>query len=134
MILVSACLTGRRCRYDGNDNRDDEIACMAERGEALPFCPEEAGGLETPRAPVELKNGRAFTRDGYDVTDAFTRGAEAALDACSKHHITKAILKARSPSCGCGEIYDGSFTHTVVAGDGITAALLKANGIEVQAR
>lgn len=140
-VLVSACLAGRACRFDGSSNKDDRIGRLVAEGQAVLVCPEEAGGLGTPRPPAEIVGGdghdvlagraRVVTRDGADVTDAYLRGARAALDAARRTGAEVAVLKARSPSCGKGCIYDGSFTNTQARGDGVTTALLEANGIRV---
>ena len=142
MKLVSACLAGFPCRYDGrNLNRNAFVEFLVQKGEAIPFCPEQMGGLPTPRQPAELRGGagdevldgaaRVVNRAGQDVTDAYLRGAREALCACRRFGVTSAILKARSPSCGCGAVYDGTFSHTLRPGDGVTAALLRRNGIPV---
>lgn len=143
MIIVSKCLTGECCRYDGGTKRDEEMIKMVERGEAVAVCPEQLGGLPTPRTPSELTGngddvlagcGCVITKDGRDVTREFIMGAEAALKIALETGAEKAILKARSPSCGCGSIYDGNFSGNIKAGDGVTAALFKRNGIEIETR
>lgn len=132
MILVSACLAGAPCRYDGGANTVPALAELAARGEAVLACPELLGGLPTPRIPSErLPDGRVVNAAGEDVTEAFRRGAEKALAVCKAHGCACAVLKARSPSCGKDLIYDGSFTHTRVPGDGVFAALLRAEGVPV---
>jgi len=140
-VLVSACLLGRSCRYDGSHNRDGALErALAERGCApVPFCPEEAGGLGTPRPPAWLGGGgadavlageaRVVTDQGRDVTDAFLAGAHAALDACRAHGITRAFLKERSPSCGARRTH---VEGALVDGPGVTAALLTSQGILVE--
>lgn len=143
MKIVSACLCGINCRYDGESRQDPEIIEMVNRGEAIPVCPEQLGGLPTPRMPAELTgsgqdvlwgDARALRRDGQDVTEAFIKGAEAALVIAKEYGADEAILKAKSPSCGRGSIYDGSFTGTLREGDGVTAALFERNGIRVRSR
>lgn len=135
MILVSACLAGYPCRYDGRDNRRPDIVAMVRAGEALPVCPEQLGGFSTPRSPCELYGEeRVLSSDGEDKTEAFLKGARAALELCRLYHIDQAILKARSPSCGCGLVYDGTFTGTLREGMGLCAGLLAQNGIEVSSR
>ena len=119
-LLVSACLLGVACRYDGRSKLHPLAQELCRRHEVIPVCGEILGGLPTPRLPSERREGGVFARDGGDVTDAFRRGAEEA-----------AILKERSPSCGSGEIYDGTFTGTVVEGWGVTAELLRREGIPV---
>ncbi|WP_418765050.1 DUF523 domain-containing protein [Mailhella sp.] len=129
--VVSACLAGTPCRYDGRSNLRPEIAELVRRGEAVPVCPEVLGGLPTPRTPSEQKNGRVVAATGEDVTDAFVSGAEAALYIAEEYGCCAAVLKARSPSCGCGRVYDGTFTHTLVDGDGLFAALLRKKGFQL---
>ena len=130
-ILVSACLLGCPCRYDGKSKPNDALLALMEQHTLIPVCPEQMGGLATPRAPAERREGGVFTQAGMDVTVQYRRGAEEALRLAKLYGCTCAILKARSPSCGSGEIYDGSFSRRLIAGDGVTAALLKANGIAV---
>ena len=143
-ILVSACLVGARVRYDGADNYCDNstFVKLLSKGRIITFCPEVASGCSVPRPPVEIVgtnsgagvfNGtsRAMTKDGTDVSDMFISGAEIALDLVLKNNIKIAILKSRSPSCGSSEIYDGSFSRTVIDGYGVTTYFLKQKGIEV---
>ena len=130
-ILISACLLGARCRYDGASKEHPEVLKLAEHHTLVPVCPEQLGGLPTPRTPSERQGDAVCTRDGTDVTEAYRRGAEEALRLCRMLGCQAAVLKERSPSCGCGEIYDGTFTGTLITGDGVTAELLKANGIPV---
>lgn len=108
-----------------------EIADLVARGEAVPVCPEVLGGLPTPRTPSEQQDGRVVSATGEDVTEAFASGAEAALYIAEEYGCCAAVLKARSPSCGCGRIYDGTFTHTLVDGDGLFAALLRKKGFQI---
>ena len=131
-ILVSACLLGAACRYDGRSVPCPTLVEAARRGVRLiPFCPEIYGGLPTPREPAERMGDMVVNRAGEDVTAQYRRGAEEALRLCRLFGCERAILKEKSPSCGSGRIYDGTFTGTLTSGDGVTAALLKANGIEV---
>ncbi len=140
-VLVSACLAGRRCRFDGSANQDDEVASLVAAGRAVLVCPEELGGLGTPRPAAEIVGGdgrdvlagraRVVTHEGRDVTHEYVAGARLALEAAQRSGARRAVLKARSPSCGKGCIYDGTFTRTQTSGDGVTAALLEANDIEV---
>jgi uncharacterized protein YbbK (DUF523 family) len=130
-ILVSACLLGCPCRYDGKSKPNAAVLALMEEHTLIPICPEQMGGLATPRLPAECKDGGVFTQAGIDVTDQYRRGAEEALRLAKLYGCTCAILKERSPSCGSGEIYDGSFSRTLVDGDGVTAALLKQQGIAV---
>lgn len=130
-ILVSACLLGINCKYDGGNNYSKEVEDFLKNYEAIPICPEVMGGLSTPRVGAEQQGDKVFTREGKDVTAQFVKGAEQCLLLAKKFNIKKAVLKARSPSCGSGKIYDGTFTHTIVDGDGVTAKLLKENGVEI---
>lgn len=141
MIIVSACLAGINCKYDGGNNLVPEIRDMVAKGEALPVCPEQLGGAPTPREAAEINgvsgedvlkgNGRVITKSGLDKTDAFIKGAEEVLTLAKLVGATNAILKERSPSCGSGCIYDGTFSSRKLCGKGVTAALLEANGIKV---
>lgn len=130
-ILISACLLGVNCRYDGGGKAIRELAALMELAELIPVCPEILGGLPTPRAASERRDGRVIARDGRDVTEAFQRGAGEARKLAELFGAEFALLKERSPSCGSGEIYDGSFSGRRVAGDGVTAALLKENGVKI---
>ena len=138
MILVSACLCGVNCKYNGKNNLNEEMMELLKSGEALLICPEQMGGLTTPRKPSEIKivndEIKVYMIDGTDVTDNYRRGAEEVLRLAKELNIKKAILKKKSPACGCGEIYDGTFSGTLTKGNGITAALLLENGIEVETR
>ena len=130
-ILISACLLGVCCRYDGGGNPQDWAERLAERHELVPVCPEQLGGLATPREPAERLGDRVVTRSGADVTEAYRRGAQEAVALAGLLGCQAAVLKERSPSCGRGVIYDGSFSHTRIAGDGVTAELLDRAGIPV---
>lgn len=131
MLLISACLLGCACRYDGKSKPNPLAVELARRGLAVPVCPEQLGGLPTPRKPSERQGGRVVMADGRDVTAEYRRGAEEALHLARLYGCTAAVLKERSPSCGKGQIYDGTFTGTLTAGDGVTAELLTAGGIKV---
>ena len=130
-ILISACLLGTCCRYDGASKMHPLIAALAERHTLVPVCPEQLGGLPTPRPPAERRDDRVVTATGTDVTEQYRRGAEETLKLCKLLGCQAAVLKERSPSCGRGQVYDGTFTATLTAGDGVTAALLAAHGIPV---
>ena len=130
-ILVSACLLGCPCRYDGKSKPNDPVLVLMEHHTLIPICPEQMGGLATPRVPAERKDGGVFTERGGDVTEQYRRGAEEALRLARLYGCKYAILKERSPSCGSGQIYDGSFSRRLIDGDGVTAQLLKAHGITV---
>lgn len=129
-ILISACLLGVCCRYDGASRTHPAAEALAERHTLVPVCPEQLGGLPTPRPPAERRGDRVVTQVG-DVTDQYRRGAEETLRLCRLLGCGAAVLKERSPSCGRGVIYDGTFTGTLAAGDGVTAELLCAHGIPV---
>lgn len=138
-VLVSACLLGIECRYNGGHCQVDDL--HLEGAAAVPFCPEEAGGLPTPREPAEIVGGsgddvldgqaRVVTKGGVDVTRMYIAGAQAALELCRCHRIKRAILKSRSPSCGAAAIYDGTFSGRLRPGAGVTGALLRRHGIRV---
>ncbi len=130
-ILVSACLLGCRCRYDGASKKHPLVKRLAERHTLVPVCPEQLGGLPTPRPPAERQNGRVMTREGSDVTEQYRRGAEETLRLCGLLGCEAAVLKERSPSCGRGAVYDGSFSGRLTAGSGVAAELLSAHGIPV---
>ncbi len=127
-MLISACLLGVNCRYDGGTQPIPELDALLERYELIPVCPEQLGGLPTPRTPSELRDGRVVTRDGRDVTDAFLHGADQVCRIAALCGSALALLKARSPSCGHGEIYDGSFTGRLIPGSGVTAQALERMG------
>lgn len=138
-ILVSACLLGLRVRYDGGAKPREAVIRLGERYELVPVCPEQLGGLTTPRPPAEIQGGsgedvldgrtQVLTREGVDVTANFIRGAEECLAAARLFRVVGAVIKARSPSCATGESYDGSFTGRRVSGYGVTSALLARHGI-----
>ena len=144
MILVSACLAGRNVKYNGSNNAVPWLCEWIERHkeQVLLVCPEVMGGLPVPRLPAEIrlcefhdgaphKNRRVVNKAGEDVTEQFLLGAEKVLELVKRHHITSAILKANSPSCSGFYIYDGTFSKTKIAGQGITAALLTEHGVKV---
>lgn len=132
-VLVSACLLGERVRFDGADKlaHHDVLARWLREGRVVRVCPEVAGGLPVPRPPAELRNGLVVTKDGRDVSAELARGAQEALRLVREFGVKVAVLKANSPSCGSGFIYDGTFNGTRVPGDGVTTALLRAHGVEV---
>ena len=132
-ILVSACLLGMSCRYDGTGKREAGLEKLREQGHTLiPVCPEVLGGLPIPRPPAERQpDGRVITQKGQDVTNQYRAGAQRALELAQVHGCTLAVLKERSPSCGRGQIYDGTFSHTLISGSGVTAQLLEEHGIPV---
>ena len=130
-LLISACLLGVPCRYDGASKPVPRIELLTERFVLVPVCPEQLGGLPTPRTPAEKCGSCVLTRDGRDVTENYRRGAQEALRIARITGCQTALLKAKSPSCGCGRIYDGTHTGTLTDGNGVTAALLMQNGISV---
>jgi len=140
--LISACLLGIKCVWDGQDIYKNDKAIELLNSETLiPVCPEQLGGLKTPRAPQEIQGGtgedvldgkcKTLNMDGEDVTQKFINGAEETLKIVKLFHIEEFIGKSRSPSCGCGKIYDGTFSQKLIGGDGVTTALLKRDGISV---
>ena len=140
-VVISACLAGVACTYEGKPKTRKWAVDLVAQGRAIPVCPEVAGGLGIPRPEAEITGGdgadvldgrgRVVGVDGGDVTDNYLAGADAALQAALRSGASVAILKARSPSCGCGAIYDGTYSGTQKEGDGVTAALLKRSGITV---
>ncbi|MBE6792932.1 MAG: DUF523 domain-containing protein [Ruminococcaceae bacterium] len=130
-VLISACLLGVACRYDGQSHPLSPIPTSNECVTFIPVCPEQLGGLPTPRLPAEICGNAVIRQDGADITDAYTRGAAEALRIAKLYGCRYAVLKERSPSCGSGTIYDGSFSKTLIDGDGVTAKLLQQNGITV---
>jgi len=131
MKLCSACLLGINCRYDGKIIPNDEVIRLAKKEILIPICPEQLGGLSTPREPAEQKGEKVITISGVDVTRNFIKGAEQVLTLAQLYGIKEAILKQESPSCGCGRIYNGIFSNRLIQGDGVTTILLKKNKIKV---
>ncbi|WP_319762048.1 DUF523 domain-containing protein [Maridesulfovibrio sp.] len=132
MYIVSGCLAGLCCRYDGGDNADERVMKLVAEGRAVPVCPEQLGGLSTPRPPCEISEGKVISNQGADVTESFMRGAEEAFKLAKLTGSKKAILKARSPSCGVGKIYDGTFSGRLIEGDGCFAEMLRKEGFELE--
>lgn len=130
-VLVSACLLGARCRYDGASKPLPGLARLLDAINPVPVCPEQLGGLPTPRTPAERCGDRVVTRDGTDVTAQYERGAQEALRLAQLTGCTLALLKEKSPSCGCGHIYDGTHTGTLTGGNGVAVELLLQNGVRV---
>lgn len=131
-ILVSACLLGVGCRYDGASKPIPKLRELLKKHTCIPVCPEILGGLPTPRVPAERQGGtRVVNKDGEDVTEAFIKGTAEVLRLADLYHCKAALLKEKSPSCGCGMIYDGTFTGTLVEGDGMTAQLLRKKGLDL---
>ena len=130
-VLVSACLLGKACRYDGRSKPNRGVISALSNFSYVPVCPEELGGLPTPRKPSEIVGDRVVMVDGTDVTEQYKKGAEITLRIAEEQGCKTAVLKARSPSCGKGCVYDGTYTGTIISGNGITAQLLMDNGITV---
>ena len=132
-LLISRCLLGDACRYDGKSKPlpAETLQALRARYELIPVCPEVLGGLPTPRTPSERQGSRVVMKTGADVTAEYRRGAETALRLAQEHQVCAAVLKERSPSCGKGEIYDGTFTGTLKEGNGVTAEVLLENGFAV---
>lgn len=141
MIMISACLLGLNTKYNGDHNTNPALIEFCQHTPVIPVCPEQLGGLPTPRPPAEIYHGdgtavlkgeaRVLTSKGQDITSRFIKGAKETWKIVKFGHVQAAIFKARSPSCGCHYIYDGTFTHTQKTGDGVTTALLRAHGLPV---
>lgn len=130
-ILVSACLLGVACRYDGKSKPDERVIALKEKYNLIPVCPECLGGLASPRNPSEIQGDKVVSKDGTDVTVQYNKGAEETLRIAKMLDCKYAILKEKSPSCGNGKIHNGKFDGGLIDGDGITARLLKENGVQV---
>lgn len=130
-ILVSACLLGENCKYSGGNNKNDKVIALGKKHKLIPICPECFAQLPIPRPPAEIVGTKVFNKLGEDITEQFKDGAEKALYVAEETGCQTAVLKERSPSCGFGEIYDGSFTGKTIRGNGITAQLLYDNGITI---
>lgn len=130
-ILVSACLLGLYCRYDGSAKLNETVRALAERHMLIPFCPEIYGGLPTPREPAEMRGGRVYTRSGWDVTAEYEKGAAEALKVAQMLGCECALLQDRSPSCGIGKVHNGLFDGGLVDGDGVTARLFREAGMSL---
>ena len=130
-LLVSACLMGMGCRYDGTNNQLPRLAELMKKHTCIPVCPEVFGGLPTPRPPAERQGNKVVNNQGQDVTESFVRGTAEVLRLADLYHCKAALLKERSPSCGSGQIYDGTFSKTLTEGDGLAAQLLKKKGLTV---
>ncbi|MBQ7500320.1 MAG: DUF523 domain-containing protein [Clostridia bacterium] len=130
-ILVSACLLGEKCKYDGGDNYSEKTVRFIKDHKVIPVCPEVAGGLPVPRASCEIVNGEIINTAGESKDSEFRRGAEICLEIAKDNNIDMAILQSRSPSCGVNKIYDGSFSGKLIEGSGIFSSLLRENGFKV---
>ena len=131
MKLCSACLLGIPCRYDGKSKPNAKVLDLAKKEVLIPICPEQLGGLPTPREESQRDGNRIVTPTGRDLTKEFQKGAENVVLIARLLGIKEAILKQKSPSCGCGKVYDGTFTENLIQGDGITTELLKKEGLSV---
>ncbi|MBE6059409.1 MAG: DUF523 domain-containing protein [Clostridium sulfidigenes] len=136
MYLVSSCLAGINCRYNGSNSENKYVAGLVKEGKAIAICPEQLAGLPTPRACCEIvidenSNKRVISKEGIDLTKSFLKGAEKTLGIIKAAGIKKAILQSRSPSCGYGMVYDGKFSGKLIEGNGVVAELLMKNGVEV---
>ncbi|RCX18403.1 uncharacterized protein YbbK (DUF523 family) [Anaerobacterium chartisolvens] len=141
MVIVSACLAGVKCKYNGKSNFNSEAEKLVKSGKAVPVCPEQMGGCPTPRLKAEILNGTGadvldgkcivVKENGENATQEFIKGAEEVLKIALLTGAKRAVLKSGSPSCGCGSIYDGSFSGNKIKGNGVTSELLIRNGIEV---
>lgn len=130
-ILVSACLLGEKCKYNGESNKNDDVIRLSEKHALIPVCPEKLAGLSIPREPCEIIDKNVFNKIGEDVTEEFYDGAEKTLYVAEESGCQVAVMKERSPSCGFGKIYDGTFSGRLIDGNGITSDLLYKNGITV---
>ena len=130
-IMVSACLVGENCKYNGGSNRNEKVLEFIQDQEVILICPEVMGGLPTPRIPAEITGEQVMSRDGRDVTEEYFRGAQLTLELAQKVQPDLIILQSRSPSCGVKQRYDGTFTGTLIEGSGVTARLLTRHGFSV---
>ncbi len=128
-ILVSACLLGENCKYNGGNNKCEEVIKLGQKHTLIPVCPETFANLPTPRVPSEIKDGKVYSKDGKDLTEEFYDGAEKTLYVAEESTCRIAVLKERSPSCGFGKIYDGTFSGTLTYGNGVAAQMLYEHGI-----
>lgn len=128
-VLISACLLGCNCKYDGGNNNSPILKELIKNHNIIMVCPEMLGGLPCPRIPCEIQGNRVIGKDGHDYTSFYQKGAKKALEIAKSHQVQVAFLKKNSPSCGLNFVYDGSFTHTLVPGSGIFTQLLKENDI-----
>ena len=135
MILVSGCLLGLNCKYNGGNNYNEKVFNLVKEGKAIPVCPEQLGGLPTPRIPAEIRvvdgQRRVFNAEGVDVTEQFYKGSTNVLELAKKLNIKTCVLKSKSPTCGYGKIYNGNFEGQLIDGNGILTQMLLDNGIEV---
>lgn len=130
-IIVSACLLGENCKYNGGNNYCQRVIDFVKDHNVIPVCPEQMVGLSTPRLPAEISNGKVVNTEGVSVDMEYRKGAEAALRIALEERATHAILQPRSPSCGCKQVYDGTFSKTLLPGKGVFAQLLADHGIKL---
>jgi len=130
-IMVSACLLGENCKYNGRNNRNEELICLLSGHTVIPVCPEVMGGLPVPRVPAEIVGGVVMNREGQSVDEAFRKGAASALEAAMREQPDLIVLQSRSPSCGVNEIYDGTFSGMLVPGMGVFAEMAQQAGFRV---
>lgn len=130
-IGISSCLLGIQCKYNGGSNYNEDIIRLKEKYEIIPICPEVLGGLSIPRVPAEIVNDKVINQEGIDVTNNYNQGALKALQILKENNVNVVILKSKSPSCGKGEVYDGTFSHTLIKGNGVTTQLFLDNNITV---
>ena len=130
-VMVSACLLGENCKYNGGNNKNEKLLTLLSGHEIIPICPEVFGGLPVPRVPAEIRDGKVINRNGEDVSDAFRTGAQRTLEIAQQMKPDMIILQSRSPSCGVKEVYDGTFSGTLVPGQGVFAALAQQAGFRV---
>ena len=130
-VIVSACLMGKNCKYNGGNNKNETVLKYVEDKEVFLICPEVMGGLTTPRIPCEIKGDKVINKNGEDKSEEYKKGAQLSFNIAKENNIKLAILKAKSPSCGSGLIYDGSFNGTLIEGNGVCSALFKSNKIRV---
>ena len=131
-ILVSSCLLGENCRYKGDNCKNEKVLALKDEHELIGVCPEVLGGLSTPRAPSERVGDKVLSSEGKDVTENYRAGAEAALEIAKREKVDYCIFKAKSPSCGCWKIYDGTFSGKLVEGNGETSELFLKNGCSIK--
>ncbi|MCR5005371.1 MAG: DUF523 domain-containing protein [Clostridiales bacterium] len=130
-ILISACLIGTNCKYNGGNNRNEKVMQFIEGHDVIPICPEVMGGLPTPRVPAEIVCGTVVNREGRSVDREYRRGAQKALEIAVREQPDLIVLQSRSPSCGAKQRYDGTFSGTLISGRGVTAELLVQHGFHV---
>lgn len=130
-VIVSSCLLGKNCKYNGLNNYKEDLVTYLKDFEIVEICPEQLGGLSTPRLPSEIIDKKVIRKDGVDITPFFRKGAEISLEIAIENGCQYAVLKKNSPSCGCGQIYDGTFSSKLVEGNGITSELFLQNNIKI---